>query len=704
MNITRKALPYLLILALFTASGVFAQVDRTKKPSPGPAPKAAFPAFHESTLKNGLKVFVVQDTEQPLVTFRLLIKSGSEFDGKEKSGLASIATDLLTKGTTTRNALAFAKESDFHGISIGASAADDMVSLSGSGLKKHMQKILELMTDALFHPTFPEEELDKTRKQILSGLAVNKKSPEEISSRLEITRGFNRHPYANFETEATVSAIKREDLVGFHTRYFIPNNTSIAIVGDVSPKEILPILEKYFGSWKTGAAPKSDFPLPEPITTSTVHLVDLGSTQTQTTLSIVTTGMPRNNPDWPLFGLLNSLLGGGSSSRLYNNLREKHGFTYGAYCSADGRKQAGIWTATASVRRVATDSSIKEILHEMKRLQDEPIPADELDMHKQYLAGTYLLTLESPARTAQRVQDIDLYGLPKDYYATYVSKIMKATSADLQRIARQYLRPDNVAITAVGDASALLESLKAFGTVKMYDPDMQPIDASAMAKPDIDAETLIARHIQALGGADKMSAVKDRSLEGTITMNFQGQSIQGTMSDIKKAPNKSYQKTVLNFMGQEMVQEKWNDGTTVVSTTPMAPEPIVLEGEELAQELEKDIFNELLRYKELGYTVAVTGKKPVDGKPAYVLTIKRTHGTGTYFIDANSYLMLGEETMQKTPAGEQAIMVSYGDYRQVDGVMLPFKVKMDAGMMGMEMEVVKYVQNSTVPDETFKAK
>ena len=284
-----------IVFAVFVATTALAQVDRTKKPAPGPAPKSAFPAYHETSLKNGLKVFIVEDSEQPLVTFRVLIKSGSENDSKAKSGIASITADLLTKGTTTRNALAFAKEADFLGIGIGASAADDVMSVSGSGLKKHMAKLLELMTDALYHPTFPADELEKTKKQILSGLTVNKKSPGEISSRLEITMGFNRHPYSNFETETTVSAIAREDLESFHKQFFLPNNSSIAIVGDVTPKEIIPVLEKYFGIWKEGSIVTPEFPDPMPIKGATVHLVDLGSTQTQTTLSLVTTAVKQRD-------------------------------------------------------------------------------------------------------------------------------------------------------------------------------------------------------------------------------------------------------------------------------------------------------------------------------------------------------------------------------------------------------------------------
>ena len=678
----------------------FAQVDRSKKPEPGPAPKASFPDYTETTLPNGLKILVVENHAQPVVTFRLMFKSGSEFDAG-KSGTASFVADLLTKGSKNRTSLQFAKEADLLGVGVSASAADDYMSMSASGLKKHMTKVLDLMTDALLNPIFPAEELDKTRTQTISGLLSERKDPDAVATRLQITVGFNVHPYSMFPTEERVKKITRDDLVAFHEKYFIPNNASLAIVGDITVAEIQPIIKKYFEKWKKGTPPKATFPEPKKITEPSVHLVDLGTSQSQTALAILTSGMTRKDPDWIAFDMLNSILGGGFSGRLFQNLREQHAFTYGAYSAMDGRKAAGMWSASANVRRIATDSAATEILVEMDRLVNEPVKTEELDMHKQYASGRFLLSLENPGTMASRVQNIDLYDLPKDYYRTYVSKVMAVTPAELQRVARKYLSTKSIAIAAVGDGSVIADQLKKFGPVKMYDPEMNPVAPTEIGKADIDAETLIAKHIAALGGREKLAAIKDRTMDAELSINVSGQSLQGSMKEVRKVPNMNHTKSLVTFQGQNMEQEKWNDGSKVTSTEPMSPAPKTLEGEELARELEKDQFNDLLRYKELGYTPAVKGKKALNGKQVYMLEMKKKYGSNLLFISADSFLLAGEESTEKNPMGEQTITTTYEDYKPVDGIMLAHKQKTDAGMMVVEMTITSYKQNTNVPDTEF---
>ncbi|MDH7514793.1 MAG: insulinase family protein [Bacteroidota bacterium] len=679
-----------------------AQLDRSKRPEPGPPPKISFPAYEEHVLPNGLRVFTVEDHKQPLVTFRLMIKSGMEYDGAGKSGIATFTADLLTKGTESRTSLAFAEEADACGITIDVSAADDYVSVTASGLKKHMQRMLELLADAILHPVFPPEEIEKLRTQTLSNLAVERKQPTEISTRLEITVGFNDHPYANFPTEKSVSAITRDDIVAFHRQHFLPNNASLAVVGDVTPKEAAAAIAKHFGAWKKGMVPHADFPLPKPIRGTSVHLVDLGSTQTQTALCIVATGMKRNNPDWRRFLVLNSILGGGSSGRFYNNLREKHGFTYGAYSRPDGRRQAGLWSISTEVRRVATDSAVREILSEIRRINEDEPPAEELEMHKQYLVGTFLLSLENPSVTAARVQDIDLYGLPKDYYRTFASVISGTTAADIRRLARMYIPPDHLAVTAVGDASSIIDGLRTFGPVTMYDPDMERLEGAGPETPDIDAAELLTKNIEAQGGREKLLSIRDRTVEGKVTLNFGGQEIEGSMVEIKKAPNKSYQRISMMLMGQVMEQEKWNDGSTVVTRNPMQQTPVTLEGDELLQELEQDQFNEFLRLDELGYAATVKAKKTVGDRKVYVLEVMKKYGKSVYLIDAQTWLLAGEETTRETPEGPSTATVFYDDYRPVDGVPVPHLIRVEGGPMKMTVRVTSVKQNTGVPDGTFR--
>ncbi len=693
-------------LLLLVGGQLEAQIDRTQKPAPGPAPKASFPDYYETTLDNGLKVFVITNDAEPVVTFRLLIKSGSEYDG-DVSGIASSVTDLLTSGTTTRTSLQFAQESDALGLSIGAGAADDQMSVSGSGLKKNMDKLLTLMTDALYNPTFPQDELDKQKKQSLSGLKTVKRDPDAVMSRLQITVGYTPHPYANFGTEDDVNSISRDALVAFHKTYFIPNNASLAIVGDVTPKEILPIIKKYFGTWKKGTAPANTFPKPARITGKSVHLVDLGKTQTQTSITVQVTGIERRNPDYVAAGVMNSIIGGGFSGRLFANLREKHGFTYGAYSSLESRKAAGLWQASADVRRIATDSAFTQILLEMNRLRDEKIDDQTLDMHKQYAAGRFLLGLENPSNIATMVQNIDLYDLPKDYYKSYVVNMMNVTVDDVQRLAKKYLTTDNVAFLAVGDASVIKEPLAAFGEVHMYDTDMNPIAAGQSFKVDIDGPALLEKHIEAIGGRAAFAKQKSRVTEGDVTISFGPSTAEGMFKEIAMAPNKKYQLVTLSVdMGggaQILEIEEWVNGQKAWSRQPMQPLTEVT-GDDLAQSLEDEQFNSVVRWKELGYVPTVTEKKEMNGRVVYVLALKKQHGTDELYIDAENFLLVAESASKDTPNGPISVMKTFGDYRDVDGVKLPFSVSVETTGMTQKATITSYKHNTEINDAQFEPK
>ena len=703
-----KSLRMFMLFALLLLVGgqLHAQIDRTKKPTPGPAPKASFPDYYETTLDNGLKVFVVTNNAQPVVTFRLLIKSGSEYDG-EVSGIANAATDLLTSGTATRSMLQFAQEEDQLGLSIGASAADDQMSVGGSGLKKHMEKLLTLMTDALYNPTYPQDELDKLKKQSLSGLQTVKRNPDEVMNRLQITVGYAPHPYSHFGIEDDVEKTTREALVDFHKKYFIPNNASLAIVGDVTPKEILPIVKKYFGSWKKGTVPTNNFPKPTPITGRTVHLVDLGKTQTQTSITALVSGIERRDGDYIPLSMMNSIIGGGFSGRLFANLREKHGFTYGAYGSVESRRNAGLWQASADVRRIATDSAFTQILLEMNRMRLERVDDETLDMHKQYAAGRFLLGLEDPSTVATMVQNIDLYGLSKDYYKTYVGTMMKVTPDDVQRMAQKYLNTGNVAFLAVGDASVIREPLAALGEVRMYDADMNPVSATKTFAVDIDAPALLEKSIEAMGGRAALEKVTSRITEGDVTMSFGPTSAEGTFKEMEKAPNKKYQLVTLSLdMGggaQILEMEQWVNGNKAWVRQPMQPMQ-ELSGDDLAKALESEQFNAVLRWKELGFEPTVTEKKEMNGRVVYVLSMKKKHSMEEMFIDAENFRMVAKSETNDTPQGPVSTMTTYGDYRPVDGLMLPHSLLVEGAGMTQKATVTSYKQNVAIDDSEFSVK
>jgi len=370
----RRFLPLLLTAFAFTAN---ADIDRTKKPEPGPAPEAAFPDYVTKELPNGLKVFVIEDDRKPTITMRLVIRSGDALDG-DNAGVAGFVAGLLNRGTATRDALTFAKAVDSLGATLEAGSGADSISVSTSGLTKVTDPLLDLFADAVMHPVFAPEEFAKSQKRTYSSLTAQKKEPRALVGKLMSRTLFGEHPYGKFTTPESVKAITRDDLVKYHATWFAPNNASLAIVGDVKAADILPKIEKALGAWPRKNVPAIKKADVKPVTGLTIHLLDLpGSVQSNVIVC-------RNGPsraqatDLPEVNVMNSILGGGFSGRLFQNLREKHGYTYGSSSAFGYNKDAGYFQATAETRNDVTAPAIQEILSELNRIMTEPVAEPEL--------------------------------------------------------------------------------------------------------------------------------------------------------------------------------------------------------------------------------------------------------------------------------------------------------------------------------------
>ena len=447
-----------------------AEVDRSQKPAPGTAPAASFPEYKDIKLSNGLRIFIIQDDRRPMVTFRLIVKSGSAQD--KKPGTASLAANLLNRGTQRRSAEAFAKEADYLGSRVEAAAGPDSISLIASSLNKYTEQLLDLLADAARNPVFSEEQLVKARKISLSSLEAQKQQPEALMAKMMAKVVFGAHPYGQVPTPESVASIEREDVVGFHTTYFKPQNSTLAVVGDVTPEQLLPMIEKAFGSWEKAPVPAFEPPSLSPIKGRSIHLIDRpGSVQSN--IAICSPGPKRNTPDLPELLVMNSALGGGFSGRLFQNLRETHGWTYGAYSAFDPRRSGGSFQAGAETRNDVTAPAVTEILKEIDRICKEKADETELTLHREYNVGNYLLSLEKSDRTAQRVQDIDLYGLPADFYKTYARRMGSITPAMMQETARTHLDSRNACIVVVGEAKEVKASLETIGPVTVYDTDLR---------------------------------------------------------------------------------------------------------------------------------------------------------------------------------------------------------------------------------------
>ncbi len=459
------------LLALLVAFpfAAFAEADRTTKPAPGPAPEAAFPDYTTTALSNGLKVFVIEDDRKPTITLRLMVKAGDALDG-DKSGLANFVATLLNRGTTKLDAAAFAKAVDSLGAQLEASAGDDATSVMTSGMVKSADALLELFSDAVRDPVFPAEEFAKEQKRTISSLAAQKKSPGALVGNLMNKVLFGAHPYGNITTPESVVSITRDDIVGFHKKWFAPNNASLVVVGDVKASYIVPKLEKAFGTWAKQELPVvTKSPVPEH-KGLTIHLLDRPGS-VQSSIIVAHIGPPRKNPYLPELNVVNATLGGGFSGRLFQNLREKHGYTYGSSSAFGFNADAGYFQATAESRNEVTAPAVQEILAEMKRIREEPIAEPELELQREYNVGNYLLSLENVSRVASRVQDIELYGLDPDFYKTYAKRMAAVTPDKARELAQKYITPGDACVIVVGEAKQVRAELEKLGKVTLYDTD-----------------------------------------------------------------------------------------------------------------------------------------------------------------------------------------------------------------------------------------
>ncbi len=457
----------------------FADVDRTHAPASGPAPAASFPAYETRVLANGLRVYVVEDHRTPTVTLRLLVKSGDAADRNEV-GVADAVAALLNRGTTKRNAVEFAELTDFLGARVEGGSGEDSSSLVASGLVKDLPKLVDLLGDAALHPIFPEEELAKHKKQTISSIVQGKQRPATLANELvgKLLYGSN-HPYGNYPTEEKVNALTRDMLVRFHALHYSPDNATLAVVGDLKADDVMPLLEKTLGAWPVAAGTDDSEPifpdLPPAPKELTVHLVDRPGS-VQSAIIICRGGVPRDNHDTPELGVLNSVLGGGFSGRLFQNLRERYGYTYGSSSSFAMNRLAGTFEASAEVRNAVTLPAIQEILNELRRLDAENVPDLELGMQREFLAGNYLLSLENAGRTATRVQEIDLYKLPVDYYKTYAARVSSVGANQIKSLDDKYLgNPDKGGwtVVVVGEAKEIKAQLETLGPVTVYDTDLK---------------------------------------------------------------------------------------------------------------------------------------------------------------------------------------------------------------------------------------
>lgn len=698
-NIQMKSV---LMIGLFTLTSFYGiaqgKLDRSVKPKPGPEPKIQFGKIEKFTMENGLKVFVVENHKLPKVSFSIRFDIDPFMEGNKK-GYTDMMADLMGTATTSRTKDQLNSEIDFIGATLQASSEG----LYASSLKKHMPKLLELMSDVLLNPVFKQEELDKIKKQTLSSLASDKNSPESMARNISAVMNYGKnHPYGEIMTEETVGNITLEDCKKYYDTYFKPNVAYLAIVGDISAAEAKKAAEQFFGKWQKGEVPKHTVPsFTSPQKTEVIFVPRPNSVQSSVRITYPVDLKP-GSPDEIKVRVLNDILGGGASARLFRNLRETYNLTYGAYSRISSDQYVGNFNAFAEVRTIGTDSAVNEFLKELILIHKEKVSQEELENVIRNITGKMAISLEEPSTIARFAMNIDRYNLPEDYYETYLTKLAAVTVEDVYAMAQKYIHPDNAYIVVVGDRDKIpffTEKWQKLNAIRFLDQYGNPIVEKRPAPKDLTAEKVIENYINALGGAANIRKIKNLNM--VFETEMQGAKIVVTNKKLypkKKGLVKTYESVVVN--GAMTVQKTIFDGENGMTTSMMGGGPIT--GDELENmKMENQPFIEL-RYAELGYKLELTGIDKVNGKDAYVVVITDPKGEKeTHYYDVESGLLVKQEGVKKSKEGEVSYTTYMEDYKETNGVKHPHHVINEVGEQTLDLKMTSIEVNGPVNKADF---
>ncbi len=466
---------------LAIALALFAQVA-TSPPPPGPPPTVQLPKPAETTLKNGLRVIVVQRHEEPLVDVQLLIKTGGEADPASLAGLADMTASLLTKGTKTRDAVEIARDIEALGANLDSGAMWDASTVSVNVMSSNLSKALGIMSDVVLHPTFAGDELERLRKQDIDALQEAMADPGEVARFAAARVLFDSAPYGHNlgGTPQSLQRVKRDDVVDFHQRYYQPANAVLVFGGDITPPRAFELAEHFFGSWSSGgeAIPPAQTATATP--SHRVVVIDMPDAG-QAAVYVVRPGLRRADPAYYVAQVANSVLGGGYSSRLNEEIRIKRGLSYGAGSGFDFRRQTGPFVASAQTKNESAAEVANLIVEQMNQLSAPPVEPAELTARKAALAGSFGRSLETNGGLVGRISGLALYGLPLDELQHYIPNIESVTAPEVQKFAAAHLGAADADIVIAGDAKKFIDALR-----KRY-PDVEVIPISEL---DFDSGTL----------------------------------------------------------------------------------------------------------------------------------------------------------------------------------------------------------------------
>lgn len=679
----------IIILSSLFLTFIMQAQDRTQ-PKPGPAPKINIKKPETFSLPNGLKVLVVENHKLPRVSYSLTIDNTPYAEGNKK-GVDDLTSSLIGNGSTKTAKDPFNEEIDFLGANINFFSSG----ASASGLSKHAKRILELMAEGALMPNFTQDEFDKEKDKLIDGLKAQEKSVTAVAGRVERVLAYGRnHPSGEYLSEETINNVTLADVKENYRTYFVPEHAYLVVVGDVKTKEVKKLVENLFGSWTKATAPRLTYSNPSNVQYSQINFVDMpNAVQSEITI-MNTVNLKMTDADFFPVILANQVYGGDFNSYLNMNLREAHGWTYGARSSIGFDKNVySQFKANTQVRNAVTDSAVVEALKELKKIRTEKVTDEILNNVKAGYVGKFVMQVEKPATVARYALNIETEGLPADFYENYIKNINAVTPDDVMRVANKYFLGDNARILVVGKGSEVIAGLESLKIPMFYfDKFGNPTEKPAMKKPvpaGVTVKTVVDAYVTAIGGDKAVKSVKSMASVGSTTIP----QAPAPLSYNAKMDSNGKMMIELAMGGMSLMKQVINGNSGYMMQQGQKK---VLEGEELAKMKESAVlFNETLLTTKSGVTIS--GIEPIDGSDAYAVV----DGDTTHFFDVKSGLKTAESTTEEQDGKKATRVTTFKDYRAVKGVKVPFNTIMNVGFeLDIKMSDVKI--NEGVSDSDFQ--
>ncbi|OVE59362.1 M16 family metallopeptidase [Chryseobacterium mucoviscidosis] len=680
----KKQLTY-IAAAFFFAGMVSAQkIDLNAMPKPGPTPAINIAKPKTFQLSNGLTVMVVENNKLPRVSASLSMDRAPYYEGSV-AGVSEIMAEQFENGTTNMSKDEFNKKVDYLGANLNFSSNG----AAANSLSKYFPQVLNLMADAIINPKFSAEEIQNSKDRAIEGLKSEEKNASSIASKVSNALMYGKNTSrGEFETVESINKIQLADVQNTYKKYYAPDNAYLVIVGDVKFDQVKPMVEKAFSGWKKANTPISPLEPASNVAKTEINVVDVPSAvQSVVSLNNLNT-LKMKDPNYFPATIANYILGGGGEARLFMNLREKNGFTYGAYSNLSASKYSPQFSASASVRNEVTDKAVKEFMNELNAIST--VKPEELENAKAKLKGSFIMSLEQPATIARFALNQKVQNLPDDFYTNYLKSIDKVTAADVSNAVKSTILPNQSRIFIAGKAADISEGLEKLGyPVKYFDKEANPVAKPTTQKVDagVTVASVADKYINAIGGKANIDKVSSYTVNASMSM--QGQNIDLKMMKAKGGK----ELTTVTGMGQTL-QKQVFDGKTGYSE--QMGKKVEMKPEQIAEKLKNtELFPELGFAKSADYKLA--GIEKIGGEDSYAVK----NGDNTYYYSVKTGLKTGETKTVKAMGQTMTVPTTYSDYKDVAGVKMPYTITVSQMGMDMTMNVKSYEVNQA-KDSDFK--